>query len=995
MKKKSLNKFPEGGKIKSIMKRKLPKHQNGALVGQVAGTAIGASTAAIPVVGPFVAPMLTPILSQVGSKLGDQVSGDEAKRKRDEETNKNLMQSYQKLNTVNNPNSTRVNTGSNFQFPYGGEITEDMINPNAELELEETFQTPDGTVGQVNAPSHEEGGIEVNLPEGTRVFSDRLKYKGKTFAKLTKPINSKIAKIEKQLESNPMDYRKKNSLTLLNQQLDHYFNIQEASKKQAETKRSLNTMRKGGLIKYNLGGGTPPDPFNNPVEYQVWLNNQPKSLVQNQLQENAIIPTNDNYLIKGQPRNFDRSVNNNPTFKNNSIATDINNDNNNNFQNNNQNQVNNWTNFAQRTIQPQLTEMDPNQLTNQPASTVTFEDTAQPTTSTSSTKNSWANKNIGNIGQIGSAIGTNIAQNINLNRVKAPRSINPISTASKVMAPQKVNFSANIDAINRQTMGDYEDINRSFANSATARAFKNKARLNQAANVGQVYQNQENTNTQIENNYRNLLGKAMGQDVMSNMEIDRYNLENKYNYDLWRTGAKNKMIADLGNTSGQLFGKMTDFNNQLSLANILANQYDSSVIADQIAGNKQLADIYLAQGKISQKDYDRIKHTFACGGTIRSLRKFPNGGNINNEYRKKLQTVINEETINNAQLMDDEYAAALESGKDKYTSSVTGLDYKVLPKAEKHLLAANMWKETHGTAPTKKQEEATVKAIEGKATGSTKAKIVAETVNNGKTMADIVNSKWSNQKPEGYVSKQQLPINQSNDQFNWREFAKSQGAQLIDAVGSLGLSAIGNPLYHEFGVDLSEYGIPHTDLSREAVDEKVKNPNEYADAASNAMLGIMTGKLAGMGANQIVKSAIPKPKPKYYKNNEVDELLLKQKTKVGKNSYKGRQNKTNEKNLDYWNDYQSLEFALKRKSPEFQKKLTNRISKMEDENLPNDLLNFKLDNYEIPSFQQLKLKEMGKDLQKAKNEGNIVQYAEILKEMQKYIKSFQKKRSLK
>jgi hypothetical protein len=106
---------------------------------------------------------------------------------------------------------------------------------------------PDGQVGMVNGPSHEQGGIAVNLPEGTRIWSDKLRYGGKTFAKHTKPITSKIARLEKEIAKNPNNSEaKQNSVMLLNQQLDHYFDVQETNKEANEMKR---TFKNGGMIK--------------------------------------------------------------------------------------------------------------------------------------------------------------------------------------------------------------------------------------------------------------------------------------------------------------------------------------------------------------------------------------------------------------------------------------------------------------------------------------------------------------------------------------------------------------------------------------------------------------------------------------------------------------------------------------------------------------------------------------------------------------------------
>jgi hypothetical protein len=155
---------------------------------------------------------------------------------------------YTKMNTSQNFGNSNVNTSNNMMFAKGGMLlNQDDPNANAELELQETFQMPDGTVGNVDGPSHENGGIAVDLPEGTRIWSDKLKYNGKTFAKHTKPITNTIAKLEKQIEKNPVNSdAKENSIALLKNQLDYYFDTQETNKQNTEMKR---TLREGGMIK--------------------------------------------------------------------------------------------------------------------------------------------------------------------------------------------------------------------------------------------------------------------------------------------------------------------------------------------------------------------------------------------------------------------------------------------------------------------------------------------------------------------------------------------------------------------------------------------------------------------------------------------------------------------------------------------------------------------------------------------------------------------------
>jgi hypothetical protein len=115
------------------------------------------------------------------------------------------------------------------------------------------------------------------------------------------------------------------------------------------------------------------------------------------------------------------------------------------------------------------------------------------------------------------------------------------------------------------------------------------------------------------------------------------------------------------------------------------------------------------------------------------LNGYADGGNV---YHNALQQQIQQPTINNAQTMDAEYQQHLDAGDKKFKSSITGLEYKVMPRSEKDLYVANMWKDAHGTAPTKKQVDSTKKEIDNdddkwnqRPIGRSKAKTVAEIVN--------------------------------------------------------------------------------------------------------------------------------------------------------------------------------------------------------------------------------------------------------------------------
>lgn len=288
----SFNRLPgwyeEGGTINN-MKRKLPKYSTGAWVkdnaqpiGMGAGIAANMAGSLIPdktytdeegndlgtvkgageqaleygaqglAAGAMFGPWGAAIGGGIGAGYGAIKGAMEAKEMREKVRMANIGIGNRKLgrSMTSNVNwgTVNPNTSTNMMFANGGLVLDyDNPNANAELELQETFQMPDGTVGNVDGPSHEMGGIAVDLPEGTRIWSDKLKHNGKTFAKHTKPITNKIAKLEKQLESSNNPKAIENSIMLLNKQLDHYFDVQESNKQVNEMKR---TLRKGGMF-YN------------------------------------------------------------------------------------------------------------------------------------------------------------------------------------------------------------------------------------------------------------------------------------------------------------------------------------------------------------------------------------------------------------------------------------------------------------------------------------------------------------------------------------------------------------------------------------------------------------------------------------------------------------------------------------------------------------------------------------------------------------------------
>ena len=89
------------------------------------------------------------------------------------------------------------------------------VEKDVEVEGGERFETPQGETGEFKGPSHEEGGIpmEVNkdIPQGTKVYSDRLKVGDKTLADRKATRDRQIANLEKIATQPLVDSAMKNA----------------------------------------------------------------------------------------------------------------------------------------------------------------------------------------------------------------------------------------------------------------------------------------------------------------------------------------------------------------------------------------------------------------------------------------------------------------------------------------------------------------------------------------------------------------------------------------------------------------------------------------------------------------------------------------------------------------------------------------------------------------------------------------------------------------
>lgn len=99
-----------------------------------------------------------------------------------------------------------------------------LIKPNAEVEKEEALKFPDGTVQKVDGADHEEGGVKVNIPSGTKILSDTNKITKANVKYLVKNFDLKVS-TDDTYASVLEKYSKKIGLGKLNSEQEEVFKL--------------------------------------------------------------------------------------------------------------------------------------------------------------------------------------------------------------------------------------------------------------------------------------------------------------------------------------------------------------------------------------------------------------------------------------------------------------------------------------------------------------------------------------------------------------------------------------------------------------------------------------------------------------------------------------------------------------------------------------------------------------------------------------------------
>lgn len=169
-------------------------------------------------------------------------------------TNQPLVTSKQTVQY--NPYSSDFGNKSLPMFAMGGNVP-------IEAEGDEVIQTPNGQTKEIEGPSHEQGGVDMDVPEGSKIYSDRLQIDGKSMADRKKAREKALQRLQKLSEKSPKDKLLKNSLErtteVLQMEEAQDMQIQEA----AQQIMNPSTERK----KFNNGGYAWSSGMSNDIGY--------------------------------------------------------------------------------------------------------------------------------------------------------------------------------------------------------------------------------------------------------------------------------------------------------------------------------------------------------------------------------------------------------------------------------------------------------------------------------------------------------------------------------------------------------------------------------------------------------------------------------------------------------------------------------------------------------------------------------------------------------
>lgn len=175
------------------------------------------------------------------------------------------------------------------------------------------------------------------------------------------------------------------------------------------------------------------------------------------------------------------------------------------------------------------------------------------------------------------ALATNLTQALiqqdRINKTQAPTPFSPVGFTAGV-APSKYDLSAQRQAVDADTAAANMGIRLGGGSYSTQAGNYQKMRNLQMQKKGESFQNETNLNTQAMNEYNKQVAGAANETSKANAAIDQANREALYNYNLWKTGAKNAVTADTSKSIANIFNNLTAYQNQKEAWKAYANRLE-------------------------------------------------------------------------------------------------------------------------------------------------------------------------------------------------------------------------------------------------------------------------------------------------------------------------------------------------------------------------------------------------------------------------------------
>jgi len=133
----------------------------------------------------------------------------------------------------------------------GGYIVDNRGFANSELEDKEVYRSPQGGMFQVNGATHAQGGIPMNLPQGTEILGkNKIPGTNTTYKKFGDRVANDYSKYMRVLDSKRTPLAKKTASAMLQKTQQEFTDLMDLQESQKPIEEQTQEFAKGGWIQH-------------------------------------------------------------------------------------------------------------------------------------------------------------------------------------------------------------------------------------------------------------------------------------------------------------------------------------------------------------------------------------------------------------------------------------------------------------------------------------------------------------------------------------------------------------------------------------------------------------------------------------------------------------------------------------------------------------------------------------------------------------------------